>query len=267
MAIVQKTRLSGYIEKINAGKTVNYDAFAKLLEDAGYSDRARRSLFRVELIGANRYQVEILDQAAFSDLQSRFGQQQLTDRASAAVAGNSHRMGVSGACLLLRRKSIPHPQVVLFEGQQWTSPVKPAERALLVENLENFLALEQTLAVLPECGWSVTEPIDLLYAAGNQITHSILQPFLSRYSELSCLFDPDPGGIHMFRTLCRSMQQLPVRFLYPNDIEARLTASNRLLKAKEREALVDYSGLSPDVDRLIALIRLTNRTLEQETYL
>lgn len=267
MAREPKTRLSEYLEKVAAGKPVNYSAFEKQLELAGISDRQRRSLFHVELIGRNRYQVQILNRQAFAELQSRFGQQCLADRISAAATGNSHRVSVNGACLLLRREGVPHPQVVLFQGQQWRCPVAPSERALLVENLENFLALEQTLAVLPDCGWEISEPVDLLYAAGNQITHSILQPFLTRYRELNCLFDPDPGGIRMFRTLRRNMTQLPMRFLYPHDIEERLAASNRLLDEKARADLGRYVGLSPEVDRLIALMRQTNRTLEQETYL
>lgn len=150
---------------------------------------------------------------------------------------------------------------------QWSCNIELSSCALLVENLENFLALEQTLAVLPYCGWAPTEPVDLLYAAGNQVTHSILQPFLSRYAELNCLFDPDPGGIHMFRTLHKRMPQHLIRFLYPSDIEERLVASNRLLKAKERQDLLNYAGIASEVDSLISLLRQTNRTLEQETYL
>jgi hypothetical protein len=267
MAKTSQTRLSDYLEKVVAGKPINYGAFEKQLELAGITDRQRRDLFRVELAGPNRHTVEILDQVAFNELQNRFVQQALTDRVSAAAAGNSHRVSVSGACLLLRRESVPHPQVVLFEGKEWHCPVKPAERALLVENLENFLALERTLAILPDCGWCPNEPVDLLYAAGNQITNAILQPFLSRYAELNCLFDPDPGGIHMFRTLRQRMPQYSMRFLYPQDIEARLAVSNRLLDVHVRTDLINYTGISPEVDRLIALLRRTNRTLEQETYI
>ncbi|MBY4675764.1 hypothetical protein [Marinobacterium arenosum] len=267
MAKTSQTRLSDYLEKVAAGKPVNYSAFEKQLELAGITSRQRRELFRVELAGPNRHTVEILDQVALKELQSRFSKQALNDRVSAAAAGNSHRVSVSGACLLLRRESIPHPQVILFEGREWQCPVKPAERTLLVENLENFLALERTLAILPDCGWALSEPVDLLYAAGNQITNAILQPFLARYAELNCLFDPDLGGIHMFRTLRQRMPQLPMRFLYPQDIEARLAASNRLLSVHARTDLTNYTGVSPEVDRLIALLRQTNRTLEQETYL
>lgn len=267
MAREPKTRLSDYLEKVAAGKAVNYSAFARQLERAGISERQRRALFRVELIAPDRYRVEILDRSAFSELQDRFGAHRLADRISAAAAGNSHRVSVSGACLLLRRQAVPHPQVVLFSEGRWSCPVEPAMRALLVENLENFLALEQTLALLPACGWEVSEPVDLLYAAGNQITQTLLQPFLARYQELHCLFDPDPGGIRMFRTLHQHLPQRSMRFLYPRDIAARLAASNRLLDPQARSELLRYRELSPEVDRLIDLMRQTNRTLEQETYL
>jgi hypothetical protein len=58
-----------------------------------------------------------------------------------------------------------------------------------------------------------------------------------------------------------------MRFLYPQDIEARLAVSNRLLDVHVRTDLINYTGISPEVDRLIALLRRTNRTLEQETYI
>lgn len=267
MGKTSRTRLSGYLAKVAAGKPVNYRAFAKQLDSAGISERQLRALFNAELIAPDRYRVEILDRSAFSELQDRFGELQLGDRISAAAAGNSHRARVSGACLLLRRQSVSHPQVVLFERGRWCCPVEPAARAVLVENLENFLALEQTLALLPACGWEVSEPVDLLYAAGNQITQALLQPFLARYQELHCLFDPDPGGIRMFRTLHQHLPQRSMRFLYPRDIAVRLSASNRLLDPRARADLLQYRGLSPEVDRLIDLMRQTNRTLEQETYL
>jgi hypothetical protein len=58
-----------------------------------------------------------------------------------------------------------------------------------------------------------------------------------------------------------------MHFLYPRDIEVRLAASNRLLDVHVRTNLINYTGVSPEVDRLIALLRRTNRTLEQETYI
>lgn len=107
MAKATKTRLSDYLDKVAVGKPVNYSAFEKLLDDSGYSDRQRRSLFRVELVSPGRHKIHILDQSVFDDLQMRFGQQLVTDRQSAAMAGNSHLIrrlccsrGCSGVVIL-----------------------------------------------------------------------------------------------------------------------------------------------------------------------
>lgn len=262
-----KTRLSTYLEKIDQFKPINYSVFDKLLAELGYSELKRRSLFRVELVGSKSYRVHILDEEGFQELQLRHGDHSYSNRHFAALAGDSHRVSVSGACLLLRSQSEPHPQVVLFDGTEWHSKVVLTTSALLVENLENFLAFEKTLQLLPDCGWTPSNSVDVLYAAGNQITHAILQPFLCCYSEINCLFDPDLGGIHMFRTLHQRMPQHSMRFLYPKDIEERLIASNRLLKAEDREELIEYLGFNDEVDRLIKILRKTKRSLEQETYL
>lgn len=264
---ITKTRLTGYLDKIALEKPINYPVFEKLLVEAGYSDRQIQSLFSVKLAGPKSYRVSVLDEQGFQALKQRHGDQHYTDRQSAALAGDSHRVSVSGACLLLRSRSEPHPQVVLFEESQWCCKVELSSSALLVENLENFLAFEKTLTFLPACGWLPNHTVDVLYAAGNQITHALLRPFLSRYSEVHCLFDPDLGGIHMFRTLHQRMPEHSMRFLYPQDIEQRLLLSNRLLKSEEREELIQYVGLSDEVDYLIQMLRKTNRSIEQETYL
>ncbi|RAU19353.1 hypothetical protein DN062_03585 [Nitrincola tibetensis] len=263
----KNTRISTYLEKIDQSKPINYSVFDKLLAELGYSEHKRRSLFRVELVAPKSYRVHILDKKGFQELQLRHGDHNYSNRHFAALAGDSHRVSVSGACLLLRNQIEPHPQVVLFEGTEWHSKVVLSTSALLVENLENFLAFEKTLQLLPECGLKPNQPVDVLYAAGNQITHAILQPFLSRYSEINCLFDPDLGGIRMFRTLHQRMPKHSIRFLYPMDIEERLIASNRSLKSEDREGLVEYVGLSDEVDSLIQMLRKTKRSLEQETYL
>jgi hypothetical protein len=63
------------------------------------------------------------------------------------------------------------------------------------------------------------------------------------------------------------MPEQQMKFLYPGDIQKRLEGSNRLLRAQDRVTLLDYTGISLEVDRLIGLMRQTNRTLEQESYL
>ena len=43
--------------------------------------------------------------------------------------------------------------------------------------------------------------------------------------------------------------------------------SNRLLNTQQRSKLADLGGMSPETDRLIAAMRRTGRSLEQEIYL
>lgn len=192
-------------------------------------------------------------------------------RIDQATLGNSHNARVSSVMLTVRSRLQPHPQVVLVDAQGTittgtTAP--PAERAVIVENLENFLNLTGTLALLPQCGvgpeW---QEADILYGSGNSITNYLLTPVFQQYREIGCLFDPDPGGVRMCDTLYQRGDLPPLHFLAPTDLPARLEASLRTIDKSQREQLVRHVRRSPPCAHVGGLIFRTGRHLEQETYL
>ena len=82
-----------------------------------------------------------------------------------------------------------------------------------------------------------------------------------------CLFDWDIGGLQIFRNLQTMLPQTAVRFVLPPEPAEYLMKSNRLLNTQQRSKLADLGGMSPETDRLIAAMRRTGRSLEQEIYL
>ena len=192
-------------------------------------------------------------------------------RIDQATLGNSHNARVSGAMLTVRSRRQPHPQVMLIDahGAINTGTAAPlAERAVIVENLENFLDLTGTLALFPKCGLGpMWQKADILYGSGNSITNHLLTPAFQQYQEIGCLFDPDPGGVRMCDTLYQRGDLPPLHFLAPADLPARLEASLRTIDKGQRGQLAIHIRRSPPCAHVGGLIFKIGRHLEQETYL
>ncbi|WP_324730647.1 hypothetical protein [Pseudomonas paeninsulae] len=262
-------RIYSYLSSIRVGHPINFQAFAKEMFGQGKSMVYLLDTFSVSKVGRNSHQVTVLREDRFAELIREYEPSAITGRIGAAFDGDSHREAVSGSLLITRSVSQPHPSVVLLGEHAWVSPHAPRLAALLVENLENFLALEQTLAFLAGCGVvERSDDLDIIFSAGNQITNRLNVPFLSQYQSLYCLFDADLGGLKMYRTLLHSLpDKTEVVFVYPGDIARRLGASRYLLSRQARQDLLEFVGLSKETNELIGLMRDSQKALEQETYL
>ncbi|HGW3656242.1 TPA: hypothetical protein ACNH47_001644 [Pseudomonas aeruginosa] len=252
-----------YLTKIEAGQTINFDVLLDRLVKAGCQRHELSRLFTSTRLGKTRYQVHITDPAAFAALIERFRPSGLVGRVGAAFDGDSHRVRVSGTCLLMRSQPHPHPVVALYEADCWHVPRPTGPAGVIVENLENFLDLERTLTLVTGLLHQAPADIELIYGSGNQATNRLNTAFLDTFSELYCLFDVDPGGLRMYATL---RKQLPTA-LVPADVEQRLGRSRYGLSRQGSQDILQYADLSPETDQLIRHMRLHNTILEQETYL
>lgn len=267
---IGKRRFLGYLQKLAAGKGVDEAAFKRGMIELGLSEQALLGDAHREFVRGRQARFHGYHQATLDDWIERLEETAPSDRIEGARLGNSHQARVSGAVLLMRRHDHPHPQVILVENDTPHFPLPPAPRALLVENLENFLALESTLALLPECGLAADwQQADVLYGSGNSVTNHMLTPALQRYQAIGCLFDPDPGGIRMADTLYHRGNLPPLQFVAPRNLEERLqyAAAPRLVSPAQRRELSRYITRTPPVAEVAELIRRSGRSLEQETYL
>lgn len=267
---IGKRRFLGYLHKLAAGEGVDEVAFKRGMAELGLDEQALLAGARREFVRGRTARFHGYCQATLNDWVEWLEETHASKRIAGARLGNSHQARVSGAVLLMRRHDQRHPQVILVEGDTPHFPVPPAPRALLVENLENFLALEATLTLLSECGLGAEwQQADVLYGSGNSVTNRTLTPALQRYQAIGCLFDPDPGGIRMCDTLFRRGNLPPLQFVAPNDLEDRLqrAAAPRLISPAQRQELSRYISRTPPVAKVAELIRRRGRSLEQETYL
>ncbi|MHC8394091.1 hypothetical protein ACYZT8_10580 [Pseudomonas sp. LB3P93] len=263
------SRIYTYLNSISSGQPINFEAFAKELKKHGKGAGYLFDTFSTSKIGKSSYQVAVLREDRFAELIREHAPSEVTGRIGAAFDGSSHAAAVSGSLLITRSVVHPHPSVVLLSKHGWEAPNTLRPAALLVENLENFLALKQTVDILADCGVAEqSESFDVIFSAGNQITNRLNMPFLSQYQRLYCLFDVDLGGLTMYRTLLRGLPDgHRVVFVYPDDIADRLSASKYSLNEQTRQDLLEFVGLSKETNELIGLMRDSQKALEQETYL
>lgn len=263
------SRIYTYLNSISSGQPINFEAFAKELKKHGKGAGYLFDTFSASKIGKSSYQVAVLREDRFAELIREHALSEFAGRIGAAFDGNSHAAAVSSSLLITRSVLHPHPSVVLLSKDGWEAPNTLQPAALLVENLENFLALKQTVDILADCGVAEqSENFDVIFSAGNQITNRLNMPFLSQYQRLYCLFDVDLGGLIMYRTLLKGLPDgHRVVFVYPDDIAHRLTASKYSLNQQTRQDLPEFIGLSKETNELIGLMRDSRKALEQETYL
>lgn len=265
---IAQTRLASYLQAIKAGKLMNFSALVKELTKKSVPQSTIDRCFMAELLKQQKYRVHIVDEVGFNELYERFFSDAINSRTAAALAGNSHRTKVSGSYLLLRRSQHTQPVVVWFEGGSFHCPVVQSRIAILVENLENYISIDQLPILLNRCGISIDiNQADIIYASGNRVTNKLHQPFLQQYKQIFCLFDVDLGALKMYQSLHLLLSSTELRFLYPLDIVKRLNVSERRMSATERANLLRYQGLSTDLDQLIRFMRNSGTKLEQETYL
>jgi hypothetical protein len=263
-----RTRLSAYLRSVKEGKLVNFTSLEQELKKRAISSSDLHDCFTVEMVKPKKYRVHIQDEAIFDSLYSRFVNSSTETRTGAAFAGDSHRTQVSGSFLLLRNMKTPRPVAVWFEAGTFFCPVEQSRYALLVENLENYIATHQMVSFMAECGVVVESgQIDIIYASGNQITNKLHSPFLGQYQKVYCLFDVDLGALKIYKALSAMLPNAGLRFVYPENVAQRLKYSERKMSLSERAELLNYKGLSVYLDELILHMRDTGNKLEQETYI
>lgn len=256
-----------YLAKIQSRQSVNFDALIAKLLAAGVAREDISRIFFAKKLKKNSYLVDVLLSASFDELLMRFKPSDLGGRVGAAIDGNSHRVGVSESLLIFRSVQHRHPAVGVTEAGAWVLPRVLGRVGVIVENLENFLRIDETLPFIAGILAVTASDIELISGSGNQVTNRLNANVLSQFDELYCLFDVDMGGLRMFASLTALLCEKPPVFLVPPDVKERLAQSKYALTDQQRQEVIKYQGLSPETDQLIQLMRDSSRVLEQETYL
>ncbi len=258
-----------YLENIRNGKPINFDCFREKLSSEGYDDQTILKIFATQKISkSSRYQVGIIDQERFAQLQADFPEYTINNRVSAAQAGDSHKHPVSQAMIILWPSRQNHPLVILNDKDGIKAPVKLGQRLLIIENQENFVQKDLTLAFL-KCqfpGFN-DQALDIAWGSGNAISNRLNKAFFNHYQHIDCLLDLDMGGLKTFANICELTAHPRISFLLPPCADEQLKNSKIDLQNEHlpdlRKFHKNYPLLRPVIDLMVRYLKM----LEQEIYL
>jgi len=163
-----------YLENIKSGRPINFDSFRKQLHQKGYDDQTILTIFSTQKISRSSYQVSIIDEERFARLQANFPDYTITNRVSAALAGDSHKHPVSQSMIILWTNQQSHPVVILNNVTGITTPITLSQRLLIIENQENFVQKNESLSFLKHQfpGFNY-EGLDIAWGSGNAISNRL----------------------------------------------------------------------------------------------
>lgn len=261
-------QISKYLESIKSGKTINFDNFCKQLDQYDYDIQTILKIFSTQKISRSSYQVNIISEEGFARLQADFPDYVITNRVSAALAGNSHKHSVSQAMIILWPNQKSHPVVVMNDISSIKAPVTLGRRLLIIENQENFVQKDQTFAFL-KCQFPDfnDEALDMAWGAGNAISNHLNKAFFIHYQEIDCLLDLDIGGLTTFANLCELTAHPRINFLLPPCATELLKQSRINLQNEHRSVLSKFRDNYPLLQPAIELMVKHKKMLEQEMYL
>lgn len=257
-----------YLENIKSGKPVNFDCFCKQLHKQGYDSQTIFKIFSTQKIAKLSYHVSIIDEDRFAQLQVDFPEYTITNRVSAALAGDSHKHQVSQAMIILWSNQQSHPVVVLNDVNGIKAPVTLGQRLLVIENQENFVQKNETVVFLkrqfPDFN---DEALDIAWGSGNAISNRLNKAFFNRYQHIDCLLDLDIGGLTTFANICELTAHPRISFLLPPCADEKLKNSKIDLQNEHLQALRKFRENYPLLKPAIELMIHHKKMLEQEIYL
>jgi len=261
-------QISKYLHKIKSGEAINFDNFKKQIHKHGIDDQTLFEIFETELKSRSSYGVKVLDQERFAQLLIDFSEHVITDRISAAQAGDSHKHSVSQAMIVLWPNKGNHPVVVLNDEDNINSPIPLSKRLLIIENQENFIQKQQTIHFLQQQFPNFNDGgLDIAHGSGNAISNRLNKAFFKQYQQIDCLLDLDVGGLEIFKNLVNLTQHSNLNFLLPPCADLLLKQSKIVLQEHYLTGLRQYHEQYPMLRPVIELMTKHQKMLEQELYL
>lgn len=262
-------QLNSYINEIKQGKPIFLAKFSRLISQLSLSHDFSPSDITARKIKNQLYVVLNINEILWQELQS-LATDVGEDRISAARQNLSHNYKVDGS-ILIARKRLQHPKVVLFDRNgNYQYPDELSLTGLIIENRQNFISTEQTLAFLQ----SYTEfnppninEIDIIFADGNEISNSLHKKFLECFGHLYLSLDLDLGGLKIAKNLISLLPEKHITFLLPKDIQQRISNVVKTQTPKYLNEVMDIGIDCPQLAPYAKLIKDNQRILEQESFL
>ncbi len=257
-----------YLENIRQSKNINVPVFLKKSKAVSINEEELLKIVSWKKIKGNEYSVTIIDTEAFEHLIERFPTQIISNRVEASIAGNSHSKRVSGSMVTRLAYQQTFPQVVVFDNKgYYQTPGELHSNLLIIENLENFLALIKHPDYL--ITWLGNEwPCDIIYASGNAISNQLHRQFFSHYKHIRCLLDIDPGGFKIYKSICNLVPKRVCEYVLSDYYLNKYRQYGNIFTHQERQQLLVLARSYPKrLEQAINTVLEHNKFAEQEILL
>ncbi|MEJ1298026.1 MAG: hypothetical protein RPU52_00445 [Candidatus Sedimenticola sp. (ex Thyasira tokunagai)] len=275
MAINKRVAL--LLKRIELGEPVNMHTLAKQLLGSGEHHLSEiEQVFGYASDSNTAQVVEVKDVAGFDMLRQQYPSDAMNNRTSAALAGDSHRKGVSGCFAIIDHVLTDKPMVCTVKEGQCIFPRGFGKDLVVIENEELLIQKPHLATLLIEhCNIPEIETVDVMLGGGNRLASQHLRAVYRHYQKVYFLLDLDLGGLKAFKSVLSLIDSPTLaHFLLPRDIERYLQRytqdhghGRKRLTAAQRQKLERYLGIHPDTDRAIELIANYQCMPEQEIYL
>ncbi|RVT45690.1 hypothetical protein EMM73_12030 [Rheinheimera sediminis] len=258
--------LKKYLQQIRQGKAMHYGRMLELLPPLFYQKKSE--MFKVRQLGSGRWQVSIVSEVLFRQLEQQVWQP--ASRKEAAQTGNSHQVNTSFGYQLVYHERCQNrqPEVVVLDGTNKFQSYQAKPCLLLIENEECFFRYPE---MLPVCGQMLALDFSLLnsdigFASGSKASSALLTPFYQQYQQIYCAFDFDAAALELFDLLKQRLGE-KLSFVTPADFSPWQELFNnkpkhphQLTKALELAEKHHFYGL-------LEALQLKGCFLEQEALL
>lgn len=267
-----KNKLRKYLQSLEAGEPIDWPGLRHLLIKCNVNPSTIDEIFRPAREG-NEWRVTAKNQAAYNALLDHLGiTADLSTRASAARHGRSHDVSVSGNVVIVKNPAFSYSVAYECDAQgNWVFPAETASELVIVENLECYLQRDRLMPFLSaRCGLMLDpKGVDIAYASGNAITKACNRSWLERYASIHCVLDVDAGGLRIFTSLNRLLDDSGPELMYviPKNLPELLETTQRMMDERERTSVAAYMDMEAPVGLIARTLLNAGKTIEQEVYL
>lgn len=261
-------RLKQYMEKVDEHEPINLNKFFRLLDSFNLSEMRKPSDIEAIKHQGDLYVVLSIAEGLNNQIRMLLPLSGVEKRAGMATQNKSHSVKVNGS-FIIKRAGVSEPIIVMIDSQgEYRKDIEQPDTALLLENRQNFIDVDKTLAFLAKrTHFNVEHDMDVIFTEGNEISNSLHKPFLSQYKHLFLCLDIDLGGLLIAKNIASLLPNTSFDFLIPDDISSRLERVVEVKPSDYLDKVINAGRSHPELKLAVKLIKDSRKTLEQESYL
>ena len=261
--------LKSYLEQINNEQAIDFDKFLNNFPKRFSKEKERwRDFFEVKSIGNNLQKISILDKQFFATLQEYV--EKPKNRTQAAILGDSHQYTVTVNLILVYHDALVdlRPEIVYLTAHQKIQTFQPKKQLLLIENEETFFHFREMCALAS--AWLEEEislnNTDIALGSGNRMTTPLRREWYAQYERILCMFDYDLGGLEMFKTLKKHLQN-QIIFIQPSNYQNWLPFFKKVVEDSKKLSKAHSLAIKLNFHELATAFLETKKFMEQEVLL